>query len=411
MSTPVTECLTTEFDTALAAGQPRSFTGLSEEIFDSVSQIDVEAWDHVRDSADIFMDPRLLQALETSMAATSQFRYVLYRDQNGTPTAIAVLCTFVIDIRVLANDAWSRWILGQLGKLSRKLVDYRIVFCGLPLSACQSSLRFAPGADSAAVLAMLDRALSRIAKQDRASVIVLKEFADEELPALKPLEALGYRQADSLPTHLVMLKSSTFEGYLKDVGLKKRHRIRQSMVKFSESGIEFITTSDLATIERLFTPETHRLYEAVLSKSETQFEHLPAAFFLETARQLPDCCEFQFALDKDRVVGFCISLLAGQTYHPMLIGLDYNISRDVGLYFNLAFRAIADAANAGATMVEVGQNSEEFKHTRLGAIQSRRSIYVRGGSATMNWVIGMLFQQLFPRHPLLSERQAEQQPG
>ena len=140
----------------------------------------------------------------------------------------------------------------------------------------------------------------------------------------------------------------------------------------------------------------------MLGKSATQFERLPISFFLEVARQMPDCCEFQFALDQDRVVGFCISLNAGHSYHPMFMGLDYNVSREAGLYFNFGFRTLEDAIKAGASEIEVGQNSEEFKVTRLGAVQARRSIYVRGTGAVMNAVIGMLFKQLFPEHPLPS---------
>ena len=119
--------------------------GLTEDIVDSVAKVDVDAWEQVRDHGDIFMDLRLLQALESSMSATSKFRYAIYRDDLGLPIALAVLCTFTIDIGVLANDDWSRWGLTKLRNLSRKLVEYRIVFCGLPLSACQSSLRFTRG--------------------------------------------------------------------------------------------------------------------------------------------------------------------------------------------------------------------------------------------------------------------------
>ncbi len=387
-----------------SAAAERSWSAVvEEEIWSSVDEIDVAAWEQVREQGDLFLDLRLLQAVETSMAATCRFRYVLYRDAEGEPAAIAVLCTFTIDIGVLADDAWSRWALRGLRRISRKLVDYRILFCGLPLSACQSSLRFAPGADSRAILQRLDGALRRIGKQDRASVIVLKEFADEELPPLKPLEALGYRKADSLPTHLVALHSESFDGFLKDMTSKRRANVRMSLKKFAGKGVEFITTSDYATIERLFTPETYRLYEEVLGRSETKLEHLPREFFLEMARRLPDCCEFTFAVEGERVIAFCISLWNDHEYRGLFIGYDASRNQDLDLYFNLAFRTIAEAAFHRSAVVEVGQNSSYFKRTKLGAIQSRRSLYVRGGNVVMNGVIGLLFKQLFPPRPLAGE--------
>jgi len=381
--------------------------GTTEQIFASVDDIDVDAWEHVRESDDIFMDLRLLRAIESTMADTCRFRYLLYRNTVAEPVAIAVLCTFTIDIGVLAEDAVSRTVLGWLRGISRKLVDYRILFCGLPLSACQSSLRFAPGADPAQILALLDKTLQRLAKQDRASVIVLKEFTDEEMPALEPLSTLGYRQADSLPTNLVHLTSNNFEGYLMDAGHKRRTNIRQSMKKFAKAGLEFITTSDLPTIERLFTTDTYHLYESVLNRSKTQLEHLPQSFFIEMARQLPDCCEFQFAMQGDQVRAFCISLWAGHEYRPLFMGFDAEFSRQADVYFNMAFRTIGDGAGHGSTVVEVGQNSDYFKRTKLGAVQSRRSLYVRGGNAVMSFLLKLLFKQFFPARPLYEETAGE----
>lgn len=376
----------------------------TEEIVHSVSAIDAAAWNKVRESNDIFMDLRLLAAIESSMQSTCRFRYLTYRDQNEVPVAIAVVCTFTIDVGVLADDDLSRWFLTQVRKLSPSLVNFRIVFCGLPLSACQSSLRIARGANSSAVLKLLDQTLGQAAKTDRASVIVLKEFADEELPAIKPLEQLGYRKADSLPTHYIHLDGGSFDRYTASLGSKKRQNIRRSMDRFRDAGLTFITTSDVPTIERLFTPATHQMYEAVLKKSKTQFEYLPMEFFLETARRLPDNCEFVFAMKDDHVVGFGIQLFTADMYIPMFVGLDYEINSNSDLYFNLLYRAITDGAGREVQLIEMGQNAEEVKYTKFCAVQSRRSIYVRGGSVMMDWIIKLFFKMVFPAKPLLEER-------
>lgn len=380
---------------------------LKEHVWSFVAEVDVEAWEQVRDASDVFMDLRLLQAIETSMSETCRFRYVLYRDTSGEPVAIAVLCAFGIDVGVLVNDPWFRWMLSSLRRISPKLVEYRILFCGLPLSACQSSLRFASGADCETITNLLDRTMRRVARQDKARIIILKEFADDELPPLKTLETLGYRKAESLPTHLVHLNSDSFDGYLASVGAKRRTNIRHSLKKFAGSGIRIVTTSDVATIERLFTPETYKLYESVLGRSATKLEHLPREFFMEVARQIPDCCEFSFAVEGERVLAFSMSLWAKHEYRGIYLGYDEVINPTVDLYFNTVFQIIANAANRRATVVELGQNSHYFKRTKLGAVQSRRSIYVRGVRSYTNWAIGLLFNQLFPPHPLESKERTE----
>ncbi len=392
----------------MVSERPRSATqsprrGLTEEIQRAVADVDLDAWEQVRPSSDYFMDLRLLKALEISMADSCRFRFVIYRDASTKPVAIAVLCTFTIDIGILAEDAWSQWALSRLGKISRQLVDYRILFCGLPLSAGQSSLRFTPEADTAGVMNLLDQTLRRVARQDKSKIIVLKEFADHEMPPLKTLENLGYRKADSLPTHIVHLRSDSFDEYLRSLGQNSRHSIKRSMKKFAASGLQFMTTSDIETIERLMTPEVYELYESVFLRSKTKFEHLPLSFFTEMPRQLPDCCELTFAMEAERVRGFSIALHSGHDYCGLYMGFDESINSDTHLYFNLSLRGIEDAARHSATHVEIGQNSEEVKRIKFGALQSRRSIYVRGSNGIMNWIIGLLFKQLFPSRPVHGE--------
>jgi len=288
-------------------------------------------------------------------------------------------------------------------------VDYRITFCGLPISACQSSLRFASGIgtetiDTAEILSRLDVLLRRIAREDRSSIIVLKEFSDEEVSLLKPLQRRGYRRADSLPTHLISLKSDSFEGFVKDLSTgKRRTNVRASLKKMHGKGIDFITTSDCETIERLFTPDVYRLYEEVLGRSSTKLEHLPPEFFLEMARQLSDSCEFTFVLEQDRVIAFSMALWTSHEYRGLFLGYDATRNHDLDLYFNMVFRSIGNAANRRVPIMELGQSSSYFKRTKLGAIQSRRSIYVRGGNALMSVLIWLFFKQFFPPRPLDKE--------
>ena len=77
------------------------------------------------------------------------------------------------------------------------------------------------------------------------------------------------------------------------------------------------------------------------------------------------------------------------------------------LYFNLTSRAISDASRHQVVLMELGQNSEYVKRTKFGAAQSRRSFYVRGGRRLTNWLIGLLFERLFPHRPLHSEISSE----
>src|SRR5262245_43481410 len=73
------------------------------EVWCSAGQIDVAAWDRLSSSHELFMDVRLLQSVEQSMARDASFRYVLFRDQRGEPAASACLCTYSVDGTVLVD--------------------------------------------------------------------------------------------------------------------------------------------------------------------------------------------------------------------------------------------------------------------------------------------------------------------
>src|SRR5262249_29742748 len=147
-----------------------------------------------------------------------------------------------------------RTLTTLLKRVAPSLVQFRIIFCGLPLSAGQSHLRFAPGADHAAILRSLDETLRQVARDDRAQCIALKEFEDHDLPTPSAVESLGYRRADSLPMNVFHVEHGDFDEYLAAIHHRKRYEIRKSIKKGRQSGLRTLVTSDPAEVERLCTP-------------------------------------------------------------------------------------------------------------------------------------------------------------
>ncbi|MSR57673.1 MAG: GNAT family N-acetyltransferase [Planctomycetaceae bacterium] len=383
--------------------------GCEVEVWNSVGEIDVTLWNQIRDPDDIYMDVRLLRVVEETMARDGVFRYAIFRDSEGKPVAISCVCTYTIDASVLAEPGLTTRIFGAIKAISPALMQYRVVLCGLPFSGGQSHLRFAPGADHAAVLKALDGLLSQIAREDRAKCIVLKEFESHELDALEAVGQLGYRRADSLPMNTVRMQHSTIDDYLASMNGPRRRDFRKSQKKFEAAGLKMITTSDQAEIERLYTDEVHHMYEAVVSRSHTKFELLPPEFFREMTRRLPENCEFIFALENDHVLGFGLCLYSGHDYLPLFCGVDYERNRDYDLYFNMLYQVYANSLRHGVAEIRLGQNADQCKASRMGSFQTPRYFYVKGVGVIMQTVIRLLGKQLFPERPLaILSRNVEQ---
>ena len=76
------------------------------------------------------------------------------------------------------------------------------------------------------------------------------------------------------------------------------------MRTFRSMGLEVVRLTDTGQIRQLYVPETHKLYEAVVSRSAHKLEILPLEFFHELSRRFPGQISCTFVLREDQVVAF-----------------------------------------------------------------------------------------------------------
>ncbi|MGQ0634907.1 MAG: GNAT family N-acetyltransferase [Planctomycetaceae bacterium] len=380
--------------------RPAPAAAYDAEIFETSSEIDAELWNSLCDRADVFMTPRFFGVVERTMSDCAACRYVLLYDAQGAPAACACISTFTLDSLLLAPPGPTRRILSAISRVFPVVNRHKVVFCGLPFSSGDSHLRFAAGADHAAILQALDRTLQATARREGARCIVLKEFREDELAALGELEILGYRRADSLPMNELELAVGDFETFLAGLNHKKRCDIRRSLKKLGKGHLRVLVTSDAAEVEHYLTEDVYQLYRAVFDRAQTKLELLPRQFFVEAIRQLPEHFECSFVLEGERVLGFGLSAFAGDRFHPIYMGLDYSRNHEHDLYFNILYQAVASAQRHGARSLTLGQDADELKRSKLGAFQTARYIYVKGNGPIIDGLIRLLFDRLFPHRPV-----------
>lgn len=366
----------------------------------SIRDVDWNEWNRLRDpNTDPFMDPRYILAVENSMASECRFRHVVVRDGDGQAVATACLCACSIDGPSLV-DGTARKIVAAIDRIVPGLLWLRMLLCGLPVSSGSSHLRFAPHADHAVVLRSLDEVMQAFASEERAHCLLFKEFEPLEARDLASLEDLRYRRADSLPMNCVPAHYRSFEDYLSKISSPKRYKIQHSRKKAAQLGLKFEHRSGAEGAAELYTDEVHKLYEAVLERAKVRFERLPAGFFRELARQLPQESLFTFAIHDGRIVGFASSLLCQQRFDQMFVGIDYDLNHKLDLYFNLFYEALGAAFQRGARLIYVGQTTDEVKHEKLGAYQVPLTLYAKGRRRMVRLVMAVRFKWFFPDRPL-----------
>ena len=372
-----------------------------EGLYESIDAVPEDEWAEVcRTTPTWFLEPGFLRALERTLPERARIYHAIFRDQDDKPVACASLCLYPVDLLSLASlairnrTAWVR-------KLFPGLTQVKILMCGLPFSAGQSHLAFAPGADRPRILEQLDLLLRQLARREGAKLIVFKEFGEEEQTDMDGLLKQGYVRGDSPPMYELKRPFISFEEYIGALKAHYRTNIKRAQRKFAAAGCRFERLTNLRDIQRVYTPEVHGLYEAVVMNSETRLEVLSHHFFLELARQLRGQLALTVAFREDRVIGFTWELADGPLYHFLFMGLDYRQSIETDLYFNLVYQAMNHAFQSGARVVHVGQTADAFK-SLLGCSGNRRSIYGRGVGPTFSWILRRASGLLFPPRPVLA---------
>ena len=364
-------------------------------IYDSVEAIAAADWDALCDEAgEVFMDRRVLAAVERSMAADGKFQFLILRDEAGQAMACAAVSLYRIDGSVLASGALKKFV-HAVRRVWNGYLRMKILFCGLPVSAGQKSLILYPAADAKAVAAELDRVLNELARKLRPWFIVVKECDAADLPRLDHLQEHGYLRGDSLAMNHFEPRFRDLDDFCQALRSHYRYKIKKSLKKFAQAGMRLETLTDARKILELYTDNVHRLYVAVVDRAEHKLENLPAEFFRELVRRLPGEMSLSLVWQDERIVAFAWGLLHRGVFQNLFIGVDYSLNTDVDLYFNTMLRSIDFGLRAGASDIYVGQSADDFK-SRVGCYHRPRYVYLKSTSRLFHWLVCKLKSLVFP---------------
>ena len=366
------------------------------KLYNSTQAIDLNDWQQVFDQSksNLFMDVRFLLTMEKSMSDHSKFWHIIFYDENGNAHGCASLSSFKTDLSIIANQTTKKFVTFVRKKFP-SFLWINVLFCGLPISLGQNHLLFTPEANQTEIIKLLDRILHQIATDEKARLIVYKEFDSDESQQLDLLSHFGYLRAQSLPMNHFKPNFLEFNDYYIALKSKYRKQIRKSKDKFENTGMHICQLQTSEKILQIYTPEVHQLYETVVNKSKTKLETLPLMFFHELAINFPNQVYLTLAYQHEKIVGFMCSLRNESCFYCLFCGLDFSLNPESDLYFNLAYGAIELALNFPLSNIEVGQSADAFK-ARIGCYQNPLYLYVKGMGFMEELLLKTLFKFIFP---------------
>ncbi len=273
-------------------------------------------------------------------------------DRDGQPVGLAPTFLMDVPLDVIAPDRLAN-LVRLVGRYVRFLRYQRTLFVGSPC-ADEGTVGVVPGVSLSDVIGPLQDALDRRAAHLRASMIVYKDFADPDVPALSAERRLF--RVSSFPGTRVPLTGG-FDGYLASLDSERRHKLKKKLRR-GAAAVPTVATvvqnPDAATLAEVWP-----LFWQTYLKGRTKFERLTPAFFDAIAAE--PAAHFVLLRHAGRVVAFMLCFDCRPRMVNKFIGLDYAVAAEGNLYFQLWAAAAKWAADAGFAEVQSGQTGYRFK--------------------------------------------------
>jgi predicted N-acyltransferase len=271
-------------------------------------------------------DHRYYEIIEQTLANKFEYHYLLLRDATGAIRGIQPLF-FVQQNLVEGIPSSVRAVVDSVRKKFPKFLTLRVLMVGC--AAGEGHLGAINSTESFWVANALHHCLPVIARNARASLVVLKDFSSKYRGALSVFSRNGFARVPSMPMTQLSLRFSSFDDYLAHLSYATRKSLRRKFRKAERANIRLEIVNDI-------TPqldEIYPLYLAVHERSSMKFERLTKEYLSQLGRLMPDRAKFFIWRLEGRIVAFSVCIVHQGTIYDEYMGLDYSVALDLHLYF------------------------------------------------------------------------------
>lgn len=272
-------------------------------------------------------DHRYYEIVEETLEGGFEYRYLLLEDDSGNARAIQPVF-FVRQNLVEGVPGKISSVVDRVRRIFPRFLTMRVLMVGCAagtgdLGACDEK-------DELWVANALQASLSTHARQNKASLVVLKDFPATYRSKLERFPLNGYARIPSMPMTRLPLRYNNWDEYFRTLSKATRKDLRR---KFRKAGrapkIEMQLVSDITPL----IDEIHPLYLAVHERSPYKFETLTKNYFRTIAQRMPEQARFFIWRQLGKIVAFSFCLVCGDKIYDECIGLDYSVALDLHLYF------------------------------------------------------------------------------
>jgi len=277
--------------------------------------------------AGAYKDHRYYEIIEQTLDCGFEHYYVVVRGTDGNVRAVQPVF-FVRQNLVEGLRGRFRGLIELIRKKFPRFLTMRILMVGC--AAGEGHLGAGSDEDKSKLSEALHCVLGNIARANKASLIVLKDFPSDYRQTLQGFSGNGYTRIPSMPLTRLELNYADFDDYLASLGKATRKNLRRKFRDAERSGkIDLEIVNDISP----YVDEIYPLYLQVHQRSAMKFETLTKDYFYRLSREMPDRTRFFIWRQTGKIIAFSLCFVHGDTIYDEYLGMDYPIALDLHLYF------------------------------------------------------------------------------
>lgn len=362
---------------------------MNGRIFETTGEISAQDWNRIVARNHITCRHEFLQAVEQSRINDCEYRYVVVEDDRGI-AACAACCVVSTELDTFARG-FVKTVIGFVKRLKPNIATMGTVECGCPV-ALGNTISIRKGVDCAEVIRITDELITQVACEFGVKTIVWRDFGCDQLSDFDELLKKGYRRVMNLPEMWLRLRWRTFDEYLDAMRSKFRSNVLAQQRRFASFGGKVDVIVDYGGLEKTFAGLWRNVYDRA---REYRREVLLPEFFANMRKSLgPRVAAIVGRIDA-RIVGFLFVVRDEETLITLFSGLDYEINRASGVYFNLFYKAIECGIQDGMRGINLGLTTVAPK-LDLGAEVVPLYMYMKSNLPLIGPVVPRLFAAMTP---------------
>ena len=350
-----------------------SESALKTKIFKKIEEIPSGEWFGI--FPDVLENYHFFKSLDESGFDQFSFFYIIVYDK-GVPVG-ATSC-FIMDFPFdMTVKGPLKAILTFVKKILPNILSPRVLICGLPMSQGRIGI----AGPCAAVMEAVYGCMESIAQEEKAAVLMFKDFARNYDSVFEPLLKHGFLKIESLPSTVMDINFADFDGYLKTLSPVSRQDIKRKFKKVDgrvKIDLEVTNNPDDSALSKIY-----RLYLQTFDKQDMGLEKLPPDFFKCVSRNMPQEAKYFLWRIDGKMVAFAFCLIRNEYFIDSYLGFDYSVAHQYYLYF-VRFRDLMKwCIGQGIKKYEMGQTTYEPKR-RLGFDFIRLYLYIKHRNKLVN---------------------------